>query len=277
VTEFDPAAHRAEIEGWRAGREARLRSPDGWVALVALIWLEPGRWSVGSGPDRDIVLPGSNVPVDLGVLEVGTAQARLTASPGQVVTVGGQLANQVELLPDDPGPPTVFIVGSIRAHLVIRHGRLGLRIRDAAAPALATFTGLRYYPIDPAWRIVATFEPAAPDAMLGVPDVLGGIDDIGLRGWVTFPVGGAEQRLAAVDGGDGELWLIFGDATNAGETYPGGRFLYTGPPQPDGTVVIDFNRTYNPPCAFSPFATCPLPPPGNRLTVRIPAGELAYP
>jgi hypothetical protein len=274
VTPEEIEAHQAEVEAWHAARDARLRSPEGWVALSALNWLQPGPWLVGSDPANDLVLTGDGIPARLGRLDVGWHRADLVAETG--VTVDGATVTEVELFPDVPGPPTVFSVGSLTAHLIVRGDRMGLRVRDAHAPALGAFSGIRRYPVDPRWRVTATFEPALPDQTLPVPDVLGATEDIGLRGWVSFEVDGSAQRLAAVDGGDGDLWLIFGDATNAGQTYPGGRFLYTAPPRADGTVVVDFNLAYNPPCAFSPFATCPLPPPGNRLTVRIPAGELNY-
>jgi hypothetical protein len=274
VTPEEIEAHRAEVEAWHAARDARLRSPEGWVALSALHWLQPGPWLVGSDAANDLVLVGDGVPARLGRLDVGWHRADLVAETG--VTVDGATVTEVELLPDVPGPPTVFGVGSLTAHLIVRGDRMGLRVRDAHAAALGAFSGIRRYPVDSRWRVTATFEPAPAEVTLPVPDVLGGTEDIGLRGWVSFEVDGTVQRLAAVDGGDGDLWLIFGDATNAGETYPGGRFLYTSPPREDGTVVVDFNLAYNPPCAFSPFATCPLPPPGNRLAVRIPAGELNY-
>jgi len=182
---------------------------------------------------------------------------------------------ELELEDDLGGDPTIVELGSLRFHLIRRGDRIGLRVRDADAPALRTFGGVPRFPVDPAWRFVSRFEPAAAARTIEVPDVLGDVTQDHFPGWVTFTVDGQPQRLAALKGDeDGSLWLIFGDRTNGSTTYAAGRFLYTEPPAADGTVVVDLNLAYNPPCVFSPYATCPLPPAGNRLTVPIPAGEM---
>ncbi len=157
-------------------------------------------------------------------------------------------------------------------------GRLGLRVRDTAAPALRAFNGLPYFDIDPAWRLVGRLIPAEPGATIPVPDVLGDVNQEPTPGVVELTVDGQVHRLAALES-DGRSRSGWSSATqtSGSETYGGGRFLVTGPVQPDGSVEVDFNLAYNPPCVFSPYATCPLPPDGNRLPMRIEAGERAFP
>jgi uncharacterized protein (DUF1684 family) len=161
---------------------------------------------------------------------------------------------------------------------VIKRGdRFGVRVRDTTAPALATFAGMPHFRIDPGWRLTGRLEAAAPGALIEIVDITGAVGSDPTPGSVAFERDGSTWRIAALAGGDdGSLWLIFGDATNGTDTYGGGRFLYTEPVQPDGSVVLDFNLAYNPPCVFSPYATCPLPPPQNKLALRIEAGETAW-
>ena len=168
-------------------------------------------------------------------------------------------------------------LGDLRMHVICRGGdRLALRVRDHTAPALAAFSGIEHFPIDLGWRVTGRLEPDASDEPMEIVDVTGIVTRETSPGRVAFELDGQTWRLRSLDGGDGKLWLIFGDATNGSETYGGGRFLYTEPVADDGTVVVDFNLAYNPPCVFSPYATCPLPPAENRLPLRIEAGELLY-
>jgi uncharacterized protein (DUF1684 family) len=153
---------------------------------------------------------------------------------------------------------------------------LALRVRDHGAPALVAFSGIEHFPIDLGWRVTGRLEPEASDEPMEILDVTGIITRETSPGRVAFERDGQTWRLRALDGGDGKLWLVFGDTTNGRETYGGGRFLYSEPLADDGTVVVDFNLAYNPPCVFSPYATCPLPPAENRLPLRIEAGELLY-
>jgi hypothetical protein len=179
-------------------------------------------------------------------------------------------------LDDDlAGNPTVLALGSLRLHLIKRGERFGVRVRDGQAPALASFEGLDHFPIDPSWRVHARLEPAKPDAVIEIVDITGAHSRDATPGTVVFERDGQTWWIAALQGDedDGSVWLVFGDATNGIETYGGGRFLYTEAVGADSSVVVDFNLAYNPPCVFSPYATCPLPPPQNRLGLRIEAGE----
>lgn len=268
--------YEARIRAHRARREERLRDPQGWLALVGLSWLVPGENRIGADPDADVTLRGPDAPEKAGRIVVAEGRARFAAAADAKVTHDGAPVTEIELRDDLGGDPTILAIGSLRFHLIRRGDRLGVRVRDLRAPALATFRGLDHFPVDPDWRLVLPFEAAPAGTSIPTPDVIGLETDEPLAGWLHFSRDGVEQRLAVLPGGeDGALWLIFGDATNGDTTYAGGRFLYTEPPG-DDSVVVDFNLAYNPPCVFTPYATCPLPPPGNRLPSAVPAGERVY-
>lgn len=268
---IDPAAHRAEVEEWRAGRYEALRRDHGWLTLSGLAWLKPGVNRVGSDPSADVVLPGG--PADVGTL---------TVTPDGVVASGswlhdGRPVEDLPLVDDRDGEQTLFELGSLRLCLIERGGRLALRTWDLDASARRDFAGIDHWSVDPSWRLEARFEPT-PGRTLAVSDVLSTVEAKESPGDVVFEIGGVAHRLQGLSGGPtGELWLVFGDATNGHETYGGGRFLYTASPAADGSVVVDFNRAYNPPCVFSPYATCPLPWSANVLPIRIEAGERETP
>ena len=264
-----------ELAEWKQWREGRLRQPDSWLTLVGLAWLQPGDNLVGSDPASRVVLPKS-APARLGVLRLEGERVTFVAAPGAAVTSKGAAVSTLALASDAEGEPTPLASGSILFYLIRRSDRLAVRVKDSAAAALREFQGLDYYPADLKWRVEARFEPAPPGTQIEVPNALGFTEKTPAPGHVVFELGGARHRLLALDDtGDGRLFLVFGDQTNARETYGGGRFLYTDPPV-DGRVTIDFNRAYNPPCVFSPYATCPLPPPGNRMPIAVEAGEKKY-
>ena len=265
MTDAD-AAHRADVEAWRSERYASLQRDVGWLTLAGLSWLEPGANVVGRNPASDVVLPD-------GPARAGT----LTVANGAVTATGeflheGRPVDGLTLASDAGGEPTLLGLGRVRLCVIERGGRLGVRTWDLDAPTRQAFTGVDHWPVSPAWRFDARFEPT-PGRTLPVADAVGDVEEEASPGDVVFEADGATHRLQALAGGDaGELWLVFADATNRGETYGGGRFLYTPAPA-DGRVVVDFNRAYNPPCVFSPFTTCPLPWPENRLPIRVEAGE----
>ena len=264
------AEHLAAVESWRSERYDRLRGETSWLTLVGLGWLKPGVNTIGSASDADVVLPRG--PALAGTATVDGVRA--TADGAFVHR--GEPVRGLELTSDAKGEPTMLSLGSLRLCLIDRGGRLAIRTWDVDAPARASFEGIDHWPVDAAWRVTARFEPT-PDRTIDVPDVFGSIDPEPSPGNVIFEAGGGEHRLQALRGGDaGELWLIFGDATNGRETYGGGRYLYTDGPDAGGSVQVDFNRSYNPPCVFTPFATCALPWPENRLPIRVEAGERRF-
>jgi hypothetical protein len=259
--------YRSILEEWRQRRYADLKGDLGWLTLSGLGWLREGRNTVGSDPDCDVVLPSG--PPAAGTVEVW--EGRIIASGA--FELGGAPVGHVELVADVAGEATLLELGPLRICVIERGGRLAIRTWDTEAKQRREFRGIDHWPTDPAWRLDGRFEPT-PLATIGVPDVLGTVDEQPSPGAVSFEIGGVRHRLEALSGGPGgDLWLVFGDETNGDETYGGGRFVYTGVPEADGSVTVDFNRAYNPPCVFSPYATCPLPWPANRLPLRIEAGE----
>ena len=270
-----PSEHEAAVRAWWAARDARLREPDGWLTLVGLHWLEHGENRFGADAANEIVLRGEGVPPNAGSLWLTDGAVRLVPATPAVARDGEPLG-EAELAEDTTGEPTVIDLGTLRMYVIRRGDRLGLRVRDHAAPALRSFQGMRHFPIDPGWRVNGRFVPAPTGQEIEIMDVTGAVSHEPTPGRVVFERDGTPWTIEALPGDDedGSLWLIFADATNGHETYGGGRFVYTEPVAPDGGVAVDFNLAYNPPCVFSPSATCPLPPPQNRLALRIEAGEL---
>lgn len=274
----DPiAAHRAGVDAWYADRVARLTQPDGWLSLVGLHWLESGAQSVGCAEDNAVVLMVG--PPHLGTVTLADGEVRFEPAAGVAFSVDGKPGDGVVTLqPDSRGEPTVLGFGGGRASLVLieRSGRMALRVRDAQAPTRTGFKGIARYPVDIGWRFDARFEPHPPGKTIAIASVINTLDDMVNSGVVVFEKDGHEHRLEAVDEGDGRIFLVFGDHTNGRETYGAGRFLYAGPVDANGHTVVDFNQSYNPPCALNAYSTCPLPPPENRLDLTITAGELKY-
>ena len=265
------AEHQATVEAWRKERYRRLRNEVGWLTLAGLGWLKPGVNRIGSADDADVILPS-------GPRFVGTVTV---PDDGMPIADGGFLhegvpVRNLPLTSDLDGEPTLLELGALRLCVIDRGGRLAIRTWDTESAARTEFAGIDHWPADPAWRVAARLEPT-PGRRIEIPDVLGATEAEVSPGDLVFDIDGETHRLQALPGGDvGELWLVFGDATNGRETYGGGRYLYTNPPDSDGAVVVDFNRAYNPPCVFSPYATCSLPWPANRLPIRIEAGERTY-
>lgn len=272
----DTAAYVQEVEKWRQDREAALKREDGWFTLVGLFFLNEGENGLGSDPANVVILPKGKAPAVAGTLVRKGDAVQIRVKPGVGITEEGKPVETLDLQSDAQGKPTVLELGSLSFHVIQRGKRVGIRIKDSQSPALAAFHGLDNYPVQPAWKVEARFEPYPQGKTVPIPNVLGDVDDAAAPGAVVFERGGKTYRLDALEGSpDGGLFLIFADATNGKETYGAGRFLVTDPPK-DGKVVVDFNKAYNPPCAYSAFATCPLPPQQNRLALRVEAGEKKY-
>lgn len=219
------------------------------------------------------MLPVGSGPPRAGALTLQDGRVRLRLEPGVAATVGGLAFTERELRPDAPGPPDVVALGRLRLSVIERSGRYGLRMKDPESLRRRSFTGLRWYPVDESYRVQGRFVPAAADRTLAVPNVLGDMLEMPSPGRVEFTLHGRALRLDPVlEEGSPRLFFIFRDGTAGRETYGAGRFLYADPPA-GGAVTLDFNRAYSPPCAYTDFATCPLPPKQNRLGVAIAAGE----
>lgn len=267
------AAHEAEVMDWRARRHARLTEPYGWLSLVGLDFVDDGRWSVGVGADVDIRMPAG--PDHWGELVVDGDRA-IFEPASDAVSVGGRDGAAGVLTDPDDGETVWVEAGDVRFQIIERNGRLAARTRWPRAESREEFVGLEHFDFDPGWRIEAHFERHPPGTTMPVGSVLGDVTEEPNPGTAVFEVDGREFRLEAVaEEDDEELFFIFADRTTGRETYGAGRFLYAPMPE-DGRTVLDFNKAYNPPCAFTEYSTCPLPPPENRLDLRVEAGELDY-
>ena len=271
----DAAEFAASEQAWRAQRLADLTRPDGWASLIGLHWLDRGSHRVGSAADNGIrLLLG---PPHLGVFRVDGGKARFVADAAMTVdgapSKGGALRSDV----DDAGPSVIgFDDGKGLATVIARGGRLALRVKHADADSRTHFGGLDYWPGGPGWRVQARFRPHPPGRTLPIANIIGTTDEIPNPGVVEFIRNGTPYRLEALDQGEGTLFLVFADRTSGHGSYGAGRFLDAPMPDAQGRLTLDFNRAHHPPCAFTPFATCPLPPPENRLDLRVEAGEKTY-
>ena len=274
--EIDPEALRAEDEAWHKDRIEGLKRAESWLSLVGLDWLEEGENLVGSNQDHPVVLP-QGLPTTVGHITLTDGVATFETAPGVDLTIDGDASQtRAQLVSDMEGQPTEMRIGSVLFYLIQRGDRYGVRIKDSQAATLRDFTGIDTFPIDPAYAVTAFLEKHDPPRTLPVPNVLGEIENTPSPGTLHFTLDGQELSLDTLDGGDGTFWLLFADTTNGQETYGAGRFLYTSAPDAEGRILVDFNRAYNPPCIFTPYATCPLPPPQNRLPVAVRAGEKNY-
>lgn len=269
--------YQHEIAAWRQDRDKGLRDQNGWLTLVGLYWLDEGENKIGSDAGNKVIFPEGKAPAVAGTLVRHGKEVQLQPAPGAGITVAGKPVTAPLAVQADPqGKPPVLQLGSVSFFVIERGDKVGIRMKDSQSPALAAFRGLDYFPLQPTWRVEARFEPYTPAKKIPIANVLGQIADEDSPGAVVFDWQGKTYRIDALKGDDkGGLFLIFADQTNGKDTYGAGRFLDTDPPQ-GGKVVVDFNTAYNPPCAFTAFATCPLPPAQNRLALRVEAGEKKY-
>ncbi|MET0255234.1 MAG: DUF1684 domain-containing protein [Luteibacter sp.] len=269
-------AYTASVEKVRAARLETLKAPAGWLSLIGLEWLQPGANRVGSAADNDIVLKAG--PPHLGVVTLddsGAVTIELARDSGALVD--GREVQRATLVDDggNGGKATEVRFGSANFFVIARDGRKALRVKDENAETRTHFLGLDYFPIDPSWRIEAQWVPFDPPHELEIGSVLGTIDKEKVPGKAVFTRDGHTYELFPIQEEPDSLFFVFADRTSGKETYGAARFLDT-PLAKDGKLVLDFNEARNPPCAFTPYATCPLAPPENRLDLRITAGEKKY-
>lgn len=272
--QIDANAYAKEIEQWHAERLAGLKSEDGWLTLVGLFWLKEGENRIGSDKSNDIILTKEQIGSQSGVFILKNGAVQFEAPPRSGFTVAGQPVTQLELKSDEDGSPTVLQSGSLTFQIIKRGDKLGLRVKDKQNPDRLNFQGTQFYPTDLKWRIEAQFVPYNPPKAVPITNVLGMESGETSPGAVKFSVEGSSYRLDAItEKGETKYFMIIADKTSGKETYPAGRYLYVDPPDATGRMIIDFNKAYSPPCAFTKFATCPLPPRQNRLPFAIEAGE----
>jgi uncharacterized protein len=275
VTAAQPSYDLEALATFRAAREATLKEDSNWLTVAGLHFLNQGENRIGSDPANDIVLRFPSVPKHVGVITVNGTSVRIRAAEGQTLQINDAVKTESELHGAfDQQPTDTLHFGPVSFFVHYSGPRLALRVRDQQSALRTNFRGLRWYDPDAAFRTVATFTPYPERKVVLIPNILGDLEPFNAVGTVTFTIAGVEHTVEAW-GNPKRLWIVFRDQTSGTETYPSARFLYT-PPVEDGKVVIDFNYAQNPPCAYNPFTTCPLPPAQNRLRVAIQAGEKTY-
>jgi uncharacterized protein len=257
----------ARIADWHAKRLASLTSDTGWLTPVALYWLKDGENSFGRASGQAFSVDDAALAADTGAFVLTDGHVRYVAHASKVMTYLGKPVTSLDLVSDVDEKPTEIVAGSLHFMLIERAGHLGIRVRDSVSPNRLQFKGLKYFPVHADWHIQARFEPYVPEHRISIVNILGMKEEMISPGAIVFEHGGRSWRLDAIleAPGDRELFV----------TYGAGRFLYVGLPNAD-RIEVDFNEAFNPPCAFSDFATCPLPPPQNQLALAIDAGELKY-
>ena len=261
----------SEIQQWHQKRIARLKEETGWLNLVGLFWLKEGENNFGSAKDNDIVFPSG--PEHIGSLSLNDSTVTINVLPDVSVLNNGKPVNKMILKDDHTGDPTILALGSLRWYIIKRTKGYAVRLRDLNAKLLKTFKDIERFPVNVDWRIEAKFVKYDPPKKITIPDIIGTAEVENSPGAVVFTKDNQTYRMDALDAGGNRIWFIFADETSGIETYGAGRFLYTDKPDSNGIVILDFNEAYDPPCVFTRFATCPLPPKDNYLKLRITAGE----
>lgn len=268
--------YRAEIQAWRDSMEQSLKSDDGWLTVAGLFWLTKLDTPFGSDPKLPIRLP-DGYPKAAGIFRMIERRVQVIPFDGVPVLVNGEPILNASLLHSDASGKTDFAtLGDLTFYVIERGDRIGIRMKDKNSEIRKNFTNRKWFPIDPAYRVEAKFTPYKQPVRRMIPTVLEGVvEEQEAVGTVDFSLKGERLTLEAVSASKGQLWFVFRDKTAGRETYGAARFLYAPPPK-NGMTVLDFNKAYNPPCAFNPYTTCPLPVKQNILPVAIEAGELKY-
>ncbi len=269
----DPV-YTSEITNWHTKRVENLKRESGWLNLAGLFWLKPGENSFGSDPSNNIVFP-NDAPAKIGSIILKDSTVMLKVNNNTMVTVAGKNVNNIILDNDMTGNPTIMANGSFKWFIIQRGDKFGIRLRNLNAPLAKDFPGIETYDIDKSWRVTATFDKYLHPEIIKVPSIIGTVELDTVYGHLSFNKDGKVYSLVPIVEGD-SYFIIFADETNGEETYGAGRFLYTSLPDSAGKVILDFNKAYNPPCAFTKYATCPLPPKDNYLHLKVTAGEKKF-
>ena len=269
--EKDEAGYVAEIKAWQQKRLQGLKNKNGWLSLAGLFWLKQGKNTFGSDKGNDLVITDVKTPDQIGTFFWEKDEVRFAASEKVNVLHEDKSVSELKLDNDEKGKPTVLQCGSLTWYIIKRGDRLGVRLKDSQHPRLNKLEKIDSFPVDLQWRVEAILERFKQPRKIIIPNVLGMESQEEILGALVFKIKGKEYRLLPL--GNKSLFVIFGDETNGTETYGGGRFLSVAEPDRQGRTIIDFNKAFNPPCVFSEYATCPLPPQENQLEVRVTAGE----
>jgi len=263
------------IEKWRSDEERDLRKEDGWLTLAGLFWLKDGVNTVGVGSDFDVRLTNNFKGGKFGEITFKDGVATLKVEEGVEAQGDDKTFTNIQLVSDEQGKPTKIRTGTQTLYMIKREDRYGIRLKDSNSKARLNFKGSNWFPVDETYKVKAQFE-ASPEAKeVMIPNVMGGFFKMKSPGMLKFSLKGKDCSLQPVEDDDGTLFIIFHDRSNETDTYKAGRFLHADKAV-NGETVLDFNKAENPPCAFTSFATCPLPPPQNELEVEVKAGEKRY-
>ncbi|MCM3878871.1 MAG: DUF1684 domain-containing protein [Vicinamibacterales bacterium] len=273
VAPSDP--YHAEILKFQQEREALLKTDTGWLTIAGLFFLVQPATTFGSNPLNDIVLP-AGAPDKAGTFELKGGKVFVKAEPGVTFMLDGKPVTDRQLRSDGEGPPDRLSLGDLQLWVHQSGDRPSIRLRDKNSKLRKEFTGTSWFPVNASFKVEGMYTPYAKPKIVEVPNILGDIDRMPVPGIVSFTVNGQEMKMEPIaEAGDKEFWFVFRDLTSGQETYPAARFLYAPVPV-SGKMTIDFNQAQNPPCAYNPYSTCPLPFEQNRLKTRIEAGEKAY-
>jgi uncharacterized protein (DUF1684 family) len=267
-------SYRDLVERWRQKREADLKADDGWLTVSGLFWLKPGETKIGGDPTNDVLLP-ARAPAFLGTLTLAQGQAVFQTAPGVAIKRNGMAFESGPIHSDCDEHPDTLAAGDLKLILLKRGERYALRLKDNQSPLRTSFAGLRWYPAREEWRVQAKFIAYPAPTQLVLDTIVGETEVTESPGYVSFERDGKEFRLQAIGQKNGTLWFVFRDGTSGRTTHSGARQLYADAPR-GGIVTLDFNKATNLPCAYIPYATCPLAPRQNRLGLAIEAGELKY-
>ena len=268
------SSYEKEMQVWQQKRIQALKDPNGWINLTGLFWLKPGKNSFGSAASNDFVYQQKNMPSNAGYFLWENQQVYWVSNSGISIKINDSLITKALVFEEGKNQAPLMSLGSLRWNIIQREEKIGIRLRDLASPLLLGFKGTERFALDSNLKLIAHLEPAQQNKLL-IANVLGQISPLASPGKLVFNIKGTTYTLDALEEGD-ELFILFGDATSGKETYPAGRFLYTNKPDANGNTILDFNKAFNPPCAFTKFATCPLPPKQNILPIAIKAGEKNY-
>ena len=264
-----------EMNEWYQRRIHALKAPNGWLNLAGLFWLKEGNNSFGSDTSNDVSYNSSSLPPKAGNFILNKGIVKWKGYKGFKVRINNELKSNAILFKDDSHNSPVVSLGSLRWSIIKRDSLYGVRLRDLEHPALTQFKELNYFPIDTTWRIQARFEAKEKDSVR-ITNMIGQTSNLKSPGRLHFTITGVAYSLDALENTDDDLFIIFGDVTNGIDTYASGRYIYIPKADNTGNVVIDFNKSINPPCVFTTFATCPMPPRQNQLPLRVEAGEKMY-